>query len=47
MNILLVITMGSQSGPKIIMKAVIGPFKGPTLPFIVCWLGQFGPKKVQ
>ena len=36
MNILLVITMGTQKGPKIIVKVVIGPFKGPKLPFIVC-----------
>ena len=46
MNILLV-TMGTQKGPKIIVKVVIGPFKGSKLPFIMYWLRQFGPKKVQ
>ena len=38
MSFLLVITMGTQNGPKIIVKVVIGPFKGPKLPFIMCWL---------
>ena len=47
MSFLLVITMGTQNGPKIIVKVVIGPFKGPKLSFIMCWLLQFGPKKVQ
>ena len=32
---------------EIIVKVVIGPFKGPKLPFIMCCLWQFGPKKVQ
>ena len=45
MNILLVITMGTQNGPKIIVKVVIEPFKDPKLPFIMCWLvwTQKGP----
>ena len=36
MNIISVITMGTHKGPKIIVKVVIGPFKGPSLPFIMC-----------
>ena len=35
-NILLVITMGTRRGSKIIVKVVMGPFKGPKLPFIMC-----------
>ena len=35
MNILLVITMGTQKGPKIIVKVLIEPFKGPKLSFIM------------
>ena len=31
MNTLLVITVETQKGPKIIVKVVIGPFKGPKL----------------
>ena len=47
MNILLVFTMGTQKSPKIIVKVVIEPFKSPKFPFIMFWLGKFGPKKVQ
>ena len=36
-NILLVITMGTNKSRKIIVKVVIGPFKGPKLPFIMYW----------
>ena len=42
--------MGIQIGPKNIVKVVIGPFKGFKsfkLSFNICWLWQFGPKKVQ
>ena len=35
-NILFVITMGTNKGRKIIVKVVIGPFKGPKLPFVMC-----------
>ena len=47
MDFLSGITLGTQKGPKIIVKVVIGPFKGPKLPFITCWLRQFGSAKVQ
>ena len=45
MNILLVITIGTQNGPKIIVKVVIEPFKDPKLSVSMGWLvwTQKGP----
>ena len=42
MNILLGITIGTQKGQKIIVKVVIGPFKGPKLSCVGC--DNLGPK---
>ena len=46
MDFLSGITLGTQKGPKIIVKVVIAPFKGPKLPFIMCWLDLQRSKKL-
>ena len=45
MNILLVITMGTQKGPKVIVKVAIGPFKGLKLLLLCVGCDNLDPKR--